>query len=114
MNKAFDYFRKASFLLGISFIFNIISWLVIATQIKPNGEQLPLHYNVFYGADLTGNGYYLYLLPFAGLVILTVNYFFYRYAGSKEPFAAKSLLVVSIVVELFVLVAVEFLKSIII
>lgn len=100
--------------MGLALVLNIISWVIIAAQIKPSSEQLPLHYNVFYGADITGKGYYLYLLPFAGFAILAANYVFCRYSINREPFAAKSLLVISIVVEIFVLIAVQYLKTIII
>jgi hypothetical protein len=114
MNKAFSYLRNVWFLLGLSLVLNIISWLIIAIQIKPTSEIVPLHYNIFYGADLSGKGYYLYFLPFAGLVILIANYIFFRYAINKEPFAARTLIAVGLIVQVFVVIAVQFLKSIII
>jgi hypothetical protein len=114
MNKGLSYLRNILFLLGASLVLNIISWLIILAQIKPTSEILPLHYNVFYGADIIGKGYYLYLIPFAGLAILGVNYFLYRYAIRREPFVAKTLVTVALVVQIFVLIAVLFLKSIII
>ncbi len=114
MNKLLSFFNKVLFLLGLGFVFNIISWLIIVTQIKPTSEVLPLHYNIFYGLDQVGKGYYIYGIPLVGLVILILNYILYRYAVNKEPFAAKTLIAVGLVAQVFILFAILFLKSIIV
>ncbi len=111
--KFIAYFRNILFQLGLSLLINIISWLIILTQIHPSSEILPLHYNVFYGADLSGKGYYLYLIPLAGLALLVINYILYRYTIKKEAFIAKALISVALVIQIFILIAVSFLKSII-
>lgn len=114
MSKLLDYLKNILFLTVLSLVLNIISWLVIATQIKPSSEVIPLHYNIFYGPDIVGQGYYVYIIPLVGLSILAVNYGLYRYARSKEPFAAKTLMAVALVVQILILVSILFLKSIIV
>ena len=114
MNKYFSYFQNILFLLGLSFCINIITWLVILTQIHPTSEIIPLHYNIYYGPDIVGKGYYLYLLPLVGLAILGINYFFYKYAKTREEFAAKTAVSVALVLQVLILISVLALKSIIV
>ncbi|TSC65979.1 MAG: Uncharacterized protein G01um101477_267 [Candidatus Doudnabacteria bacterium Gr01-1014_77] len=114
MNKVLEYTRNILFQIAVSALLNIISWVVIITQIKPNAEPLPLHYNVFFGPDIVTKGYYLYSLPLVGLLILVANYIFYRYTKEREEFAAKIVIAVTMVVQALILIAVLFLKSIIV
>ena len=102
------------FLIWGSLLLNIITWFYVLLKIKPTSEVLPLHYNIFYGTDYTGRGYYLYLIPLIGLCLWAINYFFWRYAKFRDPFAAQLIIVVGFVVQIFVLIAVVFLKSIIV
>lgn len=108
-----SYFKGALFAGKLAFVANIITWLIIYFQIKPGSETIPLHYNIFYGTDLADKGYYIYFIPLIGLAILCVNYFFYKYSLGKDEFAGKILISVSLLVQLIILIAVLFLKSII-
>lgn len=114
MNKYFEYFRNVLFLLGAGLFLNIITWLIIATKIHPTSEVIPLHYNIFYGPDITGKGYYLYLIPLVGLIVLGINYLFYRYALPREEFAARTAISVALVLQVLILISVLALKSIIV
>ncbi len=114
MNKVLEYTRNILFQIAFGALLNIISWLVIAAQIKPSSEMLPLHYNVFFGPDIVTKGYFLYSLPLVGLLILGANYVFFRYTKEREEFAAKIVIAISIVVQALILIAVLFLKSIIV
>ena len=111
MNYILNLLRNVFFQVGLALLANIITWLVIYTKIKPSSELIPLHYGIFYGTDLIGKGYYIYLIPLAGLAILGVNYFFYRYILEKEPLAAKALIIVALAVQLLILLAISFLCS---
>ncbi len=114
MSKLLGYLKNVLFQTVLALVLNIISWLVIATQIKPNAEVIPLHYNIFYGPDLVGKGYYAYIIPSVGLLVLLVNFGLYKYAIKKEPFAAKVIVSISLVVQILILISILFLKSIII
>jgi hypothetical protein len=102
---------KKSYLFWLAFIVNIITWLFIYFKIKPASEVIPLHYNIFYGADFAGKAYFIYFMPAIGLAILLVNYFFYKKSEKFEKFAGQLLLAVSLFVQLMVLIAIFFLKS---
>ncbi len=114
MNSLFSKVKNVLFQVALALLVNIITWLIIYTQIRPSSEVVPLHYGIFYGTDLIGKGYYIYLIPLAGLAILALNHYFYRKILVKEPLAAKSLIVIALVVQLLILLAVIFLKSIIV
>ncbi len=114
MNKYLSYLRNVLFLSGLSFALNIISWLIIYAQIKPTSEVIPLHYNIFYGSDLSGPGYFLYMLPLIGLTVMVINSLFYHYAKSQQEFAGKTLIVVSLVLQILIMISVISIKSIII
>src|SRR5258708_4411942 len=114
MNKVWSYISNVLFLLSTGFILNIIAWLIIWTQIHPTSEVIPLHYNIFYGPDIVGKGYYLYLLPLVGLAILAINYLFYKYALQRQEFAARSAIVVSLALQILILISVLAIKSIIV
>lgn len=111
MRPNFKFILSFLFLLWTGLAFNIITWLFVLFKIKPNSEILPLHYNVFYGTDFSGKGYYIYIIPAIGLSIWLFNYFFYRLAKNRDPFASKLLVSISFIVQVFVLIALIFLKS---
>ena len=114
MKAFFKQWNNVWFQMGTAFLINIITWLIIYFQIRPSDQLIPLHYNVFYGTDFVGKGYYIYIIPLVGLCILILNYLLYRHALSREPFAARILTAVSLVVQVFILIAILFLKSVII
>ncbi len=114
MKTSLGYFKIFLFLLLASLSVNIITWLVIFFQIRPNAEIIPLHYNIFYGTDLVGMGYLIYFLPAIAFFILFADYIFYRYSVRREPFSAGLVLASGFLVQLLVLTAVLYLKSIII
>lgn len=106
-------FQNNRFPLALALFVNIISWLVIVFKIKPNSEIVPLHYNIFYGTDYAGKGYWIYLIPAVGLAFIIINFFFYRYSKEKEKFGAEMVLWVALLSQFFILLAILFLKSII-
>jgi hypothetical protein len=99
------------FLFSAGLLLNIIAWWIVAFLIRPTSGIIALHYNVFYGTDLTGSGYYLYAVPLAGSVILLFNYLLYRRTFKLDVFIANTVAASSLASEVFVLIAVFFLKS---
>lgn len=104
--------RFISFFVA-AFAVNIISWLFIYYKIRPSSEIVPLHYNIFYGADLVGKGYFIYLIPAAGLFIILLNAVVYRFTLRIDRFAGKTLAIVSFAAQILIFVALAFLKSLI-
>lgn len=59
--------------LVITFVTNLIIWLVLYYKIKPNPEPIPLHYNIYFGIDLIGQWYKIYFIPGFGFLIFFIN-----------------------------------------
>jgi hypothetical protein len=105
---------KFWFLGILGLLFDIISWAIVRYKIRPGAETLPLHYNIFYGADAIGRGYELYTVPAIGLFILIVNAIFAGLIRKRDPFAATLMLASALVAEVLVLLAIFFLRSLIV
>ncbi len=106
--------HSALFQFALGLGLNIVAWIIIFVQIRPGREIIPLHYNIFYGPDIFGRGYFLYIIPLVGLCVLAANFFFYRYAIGREKFAARSAAAVALVLQLLILISVFALKQIIV
>ncbi len=66
--------HKPNFVLVISsFVINIITWILLMINIKPQEDQIFLHYNALFGVDLIGPWYKVFYLPLSGILILLVN-----------------------------------------
>ncbi|MFC1687843.1 hypothetical protein ACFL0L_04660 [Patescibacteria group bacterium] len=46
---------------------------ILVIRVKPTQLPVPLHYNIFFGIDLVGDWWFLYLLPALGMVLLLMN-----------------------------------------
>lgn len=52
---------------------NTISWIVLFWKIPKTDDTIFLHYNIYYGIDLTGAWAELFWMPVSGLAILFLN-----------------------------------------
>jgi hypothetical protein len=96
----------------LALLLNLLTWVYIRFVIEPSDELVPLHYNVIYGADYVDKGYYIYILPLTGLIVLGLNFALYRYISKKDLFAGKLLIGAALAVQVFLFIAVLFLKSV--
>ena len=60
-------------LFVLAIIINLVSFCWLAYYIRPQEEQIFLHYNALFGVDLIGSWYKIYYLPVSGLLIIIVN-----------------------------------------
>ncbi|HVY68111.1 MAG TPA: hypothetical protein VHA30_04435 [Patescibacteria group bacterium] len=100
------------FLWVIALAVNIITFIVIYTQIHPSSATLALHFNVLSGVDIYGSGKEMYYVPATGFLIIVVNFILFRatyeefrFLGYLSAFSAGA-------VQIFMLIAVLFLKHI--
>tara|TARA_Y100000310_G_scaffold315414_1_gene365912 strand:+ start:8386 stop:8736 length:351 start_codon:yes stop_codon:yes gene_type:complete len=104
-----NYFKKKLILLLIllSFILNIILWMILVFAIKRGGEfALILHYNVLYGADIFGQHHELYSLPISGLVILGVNSILGFFSFKQKQFLLNYILLgTAVLAQVFLLIS---------
>lgn len=59
------------------FVSSIIVFLahlaILVIRVKPTQLPVPLHYNIYFGIDLVGEWWFLYMLPAIGVILLLLN-----------------------------------------
>lgn len=61
------------FSLTGALLFQIVAWVLTIVFIPSDQSGVILHYNVYFGVDLIGDGIQTYLVPAVGLVLGLVN-----------------------------------------
>ena len=93
-------------LIILSLLANLANWIVLLIFLHPATPLIILHYNVYFGVDVTGSRREAFILPGVGLAILIINFilsfYFYR---SKERIAGYLLLMVALMAQFSLLVA---------
>lgn len=109
-NTDVTFFRNeiVQFLFGTSCFLVLVAFLILGYFIRPSENLLVLHYNVYFGVDLQGMWWQIYLLPTMGLFFFFVHsvlaYFFYR---KQERIATYILLFFSNVLSLGLIIAIS-------
>ena len=57
-----------------SFLANLSLWLILIWQARNFDELISLHYNIYFGIDLLGYWYQIFLLPILGLGFFIINF----------------------------------------
>lgn len=91
--------------LFFSLILNIALWGFLAWQVKDFPELIPLHYNIYFGIDLLGPWYQIFLLPTIGLVIFIINFFLGTIFFLKEKIISYFLAGASSLIQILLLIA---------
>ena len=101
------YFKHLSnqILLPVSLLLNIATWVWLLWQIKPQTEPIFLHYNILFGVDYIGEWWKVLYLPIAGLFIIFINGILGWVMFGKDKFSAELLNFVSVVCQVFILIA---------
>ena len=60
--------------LFFSLLLNIGLWSGLGWQARNFAELIALHYNIYFGIDLLGSRYQIFLLPILGLIFLIINF----------------------------------------
>lgn len=96
----------AVWLLVFSLAANLANWIIIKIFLKPVDFPIILHYNVYFGVDISGNWKQVYALPTIGFFLLLVNFllsiYFYK---RKERIASYLLLIAALMIQLSLIVA---------
>lgn len=103
-----DFFKNKIVLWAISLnlLVNLANWIALWRFLRPVDYSIILHYNVYFGVDLTGNWKNAFILPFVGLVIFLINLVLAYYFFSKlERIASHILLIASLMAQLSLLIA---------
>lgn len=87
-----------------SLFFNIIIWILLGLFIGRSEFPVPLHYNIYFGIDLTGPYRNIFNLPSIGLFVIIINFILSFWFYLKDRMISYILLLVSLAVQVFVLI----------
>lgn len=103
-----EYFKNSLniWLLILNLFINVVSWFILLIFIKPVDFSVILHYNVYFGVDVIGDWWKIFLLPALGLFLFFLNLllsiYFYQ---QEEKVAAYLLMFVSFLAQLSLIIA---------
>ncbi|MFA6047593.1 MAG: hypothetical protein WCV59_00625 [Parcubacteria group bacterium] len=93
-------------LLIITLVVNIINWLILLIFLKPATENIILHYNVYFGVDMTGKRILAFILPAIGLLLIIINSYLAKYFHrNNETIAGYILLIAALMAQLSLIIA---------
>ncbi|OGY43414.1 MAG: hypothetical protein A2729_04555 [Candidatus Buchananbacteria bacterium RIFCSPHIGHO2_01_FULL_39_14] len=94
--------------LAISLILNASLWFFLFQQAINLFELKPLHYNIYFGIDLFGQWYRIFLLPLIGLIFYLINSAIGLVIFQKEKIFSYFLIGTSSFVQLILIIAAIF------
>ncbi|MCK9379213.1 MAG: hypothetical protein M0P97_03690 [Candidatus Moranbacteria bacterium] len=103
-----DFFKNpiVFFLLLAILILNLASFIILTIFIEKSSSPVILHYNVYFGVDLIGDWWQIYIMPAMGLFFALVNLFLALYFyGQKERIASYCLMLASFIIEAGILIS---------
>ncbi len=92
-------------LLGCSLVVNGLAWGVILWKLPQTDATIFLHYNIYYGVDLTGRWHEVFYIPGSGAVILLLNAAVLWFTKALGAVLRTMVLAVTLGLELAVLLA---------
>ena len=92
-------------LLSSSFLLNTATWVWLFWEIKPQKDPIFLHYNILFGVDYIGPWWQIIFLPLTGLLILLLNALIGWLLYHKYPFISQILNAVSVLIQIYILIA---------
>jgi hypothetical protein len=80
-------------LIGVNVLLIGVSFGILGYFIRPTENILVLHYNVYFGVDIQGIWWQVFMLPVASLLFFGSHLFFaYRFYATSERVAAYLML----------------------
>lgn len=88
-------------------VLSAASFVALSIFIEKTPSPVILHYNVYFGVDLIGDWWQIYLTPAMGLFFASVNLFLAKYFyQQRERIGAYCLMLASLFVEIGVIIAI--------
>ena len=92
--------------ISLSLFFNLANWFSIWYFVEPVDFPIILHYNVYFGVDMTGDWKKIFFLPGMGLLLFFINSFLAFYFFKKsEKIASYILLMAGLMVQISLIIA---------
>ena len=92
-------------MLIFGLLLNLSTWIWLLWQIKPEEEMVFLHYNILFGVDYVGSWWKVLFLPIAGIFIYLLNAILAWALFGKDKFFAQILNFISVLCQIFILIA---------
>lgn len=89
----------------LAFAINILIWITLFWQVEDFTALIPLHYNIYFGIDLLGPWYQIFVLPGVGLGIILVNLILGIFYFNREKILSYFLIGVGTIVQFLLLAA---------
>jgi len=103
--------KPVQLLFGASIIFLAITFLIPYLELYPEvmtKTAVPLHYNIHFGVDMFGAWWRVFTPSIVGLLIIMINTIFAIVYWSKDKMLSYSLLLTSVVLHVFLILATIF------
>lgn len=85
--------NRTVILAGIFIIIcNAANWFFLAYKIKPQADPIYLHYTIYFGVDLIGQWFRLFIMPAVGTLVWLVNFVFAFFIYRKGVFISYLIL----------------------
>ena len=85
-------------------ILSIICWLFslvwLYFKIAPQVEPIALRYTIYFGIDLIGPWYYVYIFPSVGIIIILINFILAYYIFLKIKILSYFLVLTSTAIQI--------------
>lgn len=92
-------------MLAGALILQVILWIMLPFQIRPQEDPIFLHYTILFGVDYTGNWVRIFVVPGIGLTVLLVNGLLGWLLFQRDRFAAYVLCAVALLSQIFLMIA---------
>ena len=93
-------------LIGVNTLFCFTSFVLLGYFVRPTENILVLHYNVYFGVDIQGIWWQLYILPIAGILFFLGHLFFaHRFYQKYDRIAAYLMLFSSGLLNIGIIIA---------
>jgi hypothetical protein len=93
-----------SFLVIVSLLANLLIFILFLVKIGFR-QNIPLHYNVYFGINLMGDWYQLLVIPFLGLLVILINSTVATFIYLKERMLAYFLVGSTLAIQILLLLA---------
>lgn len=101
-----DKFMLVSFILTL--LLNIILWGFLFWRVRPTEYPIYLHYNIYFGIDLIGAWYQIYIIPLSGLAVFLINFMISLIIYNKEKIISYFLMITALLSQLFLILSALF------
>ncbi|MFA5070081.1 MAG: hypothetical protein WC528_02265 [Patescibacteria group bacterium] len=104
------FYQNKLFLINLLFsvLINLATWLLLSLEFKAQSDPVILHYNIYFGIDLIGPWYRVYLMPLFGFICFFINFFLSVIIYAKEKLLSYFLVFISSLMQIILIIATIF------